>query len=571
MTPKLLLGLILLTGFSIPLFARSSYTGYSHAPGRQTCAVSCHGNSSGTVTLDGFPLTYTPGQSYTITLGHSAGNSIRNFNGSCRVGTGTTNAGQITAGTATATYSVSGETNGVHLSSNSQNTASFSWTAPAAGTGTVRLYVAAYQGSNTNGQTTALTLIADEEVAALPELVLLDWQFSGDDDGDGIAEPGETLVLTASLENVGAGSASSVELAVSTDFEWITVLNGISTFPDLLPGQSASADFPFQLQISPDCPAISTADLALQITSAEFQGSDQILLDIGQRLPFWAADGEGDVVDWQMPTVGDWLNDWHLSTEDSMSPTHAWKCGDSDIGEYAAHADARLITPPILLQNWTRLSFMHRMDAEISGASPDSAYDGGVVEISLDDGASWIQLEPIEGYNKVFRWLTGGGNPATHPFTGGTPCYSGLFDWQPASFDLGDYTDQVVRFAFHFGSDDGTQLEGWYVDDLQLSGFDDGVAVSHRIEDPAEFTLLEAWPNPFNPTTSIGFHTLEAGPVRLSVYNMAGQLVRSLLDGPCEAGFQQSQFDGTGLASGVYLLRLETRSSLQTRRILLMK
>ncbi|MCB1048297.1 MAG: hypothetical protein KDC10_13970, partial [Calditrichaeota bacterium] len=276
MTPKLLLGLILLTGFSIPLFARSSYTGYSHAPGRQTCAVSCHGNSSGTVTLDGFPLTYTPGQSYTITLGHSAGNSIRNFNGSCRVGTGTSNAGQITAGTATATYSVSGETNGVHLSSNSQNTASFSWTAPAAGTGTVRLYVAAYQGSNTNGQTTALTLIAEEEVAALPELVLLNWQFSGDDDGDGIAEPGETLVLTASLENVGAGSASSVELAVSTDFEWITVLNGISTFPDLLPGQSASTDFPFQLQISPDCPAISTADLALQITSAEFQGSDDI-------------------------------------------------------------------------------------------------------------------------------------------------------------------------------------------------------------------------------------------------------------------------------------------------------
>jgi hypothetical protein len=100
-----------------------------------------------------------------VTIGHSSGSTISNLNGSCRVGTGSTNAGTLTAGTGTATYNVSGETNGLHLSSNNLNSATFNWTAPAAGTGTVRLYIAGLQGGY-SGQNTRLVVVSNETAAA---------------------------------------------------------------------------------------------------------------------------------------------------------------------------------------------------------------------------------------------------------------------------------------------------------------------------------------------------------------------------------------------------------------------
>ena len=154
---------------SAQAFAHTTYTGRSGAPGQQTCASSCHGLTGGTVTITGFPTSYTPDQNYLITISRISGSTIQNFNTSCRVGTGTANAGVISAGTGTVTYSVNGETNGVHLSTAGQVSATFNWTAPAAGTGTVRLYTGALQGNDPDaGLNTTLVLIADE-AAATPD------------------------------------------------------------------------------------------------------------------------------------------------------------------------------------------------------------------------------------------------------------------------------------------------------------------------------------------------------------------------------------------------------------------
>jgi hypothetical protein len=150
------------------LWAHANYTGRSGAPGRNTCASSCHGGGGGTVQISGFPTTYTPGQAYTLTIQRLSGNSIVNFNSSCRVGTGTVNAGVIAAGTGTGTYNVSGETNGVHFTANNQISGTFNWTAPAAGTGTVRLYAGALQ-TGLDGENTTIVLVANE-AAPLPGL-----------------------------------------------------------------------------------------------------------------------------------------------------------------------------------------------------------------------------------------------------------------------------------------------------------------------------------------------------------------------------------------------------------------
>lgn len=93
---------------------------------------------------------------------------------------------------------------------------------------------------------------------------------------------------------------------------------------------------------------------------------------------------------------------------------------------------------------------------------------------------------------------------------------------------------------------------------------------------PEELELSQNYPNPFNPSTSIRFGVQEEGRVTLTVYNILGQKVASLLDEDRPAGYHTVQWDGTGndrrrVATGVYFYRLETAGHILTRKMLLVK
>jgi hypothetical protein len=143
-------------------FAGSSYKGYSGASGTLRCASSCHGSTGGTLTVSGIPAVYTPGQSYTIVIGHTGSTKIRNYNASSRVGSTTTIAGVFTAVTNAVSYSVSAES-GMRSSPNEVDSSVFSWTAPSSGTGAVTFYIAGYQGTTKSGGiSTAFTATSTE-------------------------------------------------------------------------------------------------------------------------------------------------------------------------------------------------------------------------------------------------------------------------------------------------------------------------------------------------------------------------------------------------------------------------
>jgi len=147
--------------------AHTTYIGSSGAPGSGgRCASSCHGGSGGTIVVSGFPAQYDGGQMYTIDISHNGGNMIKQFNASCRLGAGSTNAGVIAAGSNTVTYNTAGETNGVHLINIDSMGGSFTWKAPATGSGEVTLYVAGHQGS-ASGANTTLTFTAAERTVGV--------------------------------------------------------------------------------------------------------------------------------------------------------------------------------------------------------------------------------------------------------------------------------------------------------------------------------------------------------------------------------------------------------------------
>jgi hypothetical protein len=89
---------------------------------------------------------------------------------------------------------------------------------------------------------------------------------------------------------------------------------------------------------------------------------------------------------------------------------------------------------------------------------------------------------------------------------------------------------------------------------------------------PTEFALYQNYPNPFNPTTTIAFDLPQGAQVTLRLFNVQGQLVRELIGGASmNPGRHEISLDAAGLASGVYVYRLDAADFHSDRKLLLLK
>ena len=122
-----------------------------------------------------------------------------------------------------------------------------------------------------------------------------------------------------------------------------------------------------------------------------------------------------------------------------------------------------------------------------------------------------------------------------------------------------------------------TYLKGWL--EARMLWIDENLAgeclsslTGHQSVFPGQFSLHQNYPNPFNPVTVISWQLAVGSYVNLSIFNLRGQKVVTLLSESQPAGYHQIQWDASGLASGIYLYRFVTDQGFsQTRKLVLIK
>ncbi|MFZ5433123.1 MAG: T9SS type A sorting domain-containing protein [Calditrichota bacterium] len=108
----------------------------------------------------------------------------------------------------------------------------------------------------------------------------------------------------------------------------------------------------------------------------------------------------------------------------------------------------------------------------------------------------------------------------------------------------------------------------WYISKLEYDLVDIDESPTARL--PESFSL-SAYPNPFNPSTTISFSLPKSAITRLKVYDLMGREVVVLTDGMLEAGEHRIAFDGSNSPSGLYFARLQSGDFITTQKLLLVK
>jgi len=134
-------------------------------------------------------------------------------------------------------------------------------------------------------------------------------------------------------------------------------------------------------------------------------------------------------------------------------------------------------------------------------------------------------------------------------------------------FLLGDETVNTEDIAISPYDPDLSRWITWDTPTLRASSID--IGNSEKVT--AQFDLLENYPNPFNPVTTIDYYLKQENHVQLSVYDVTGKKIRTLINRRQTAGKQTFSFDGSELASGIYIYTLQVGKFVKSRKMLLLR
>jgi hypothetical protein len=285
-------------------------------------------------------------------------------------------------------------------------------------------------------------------------------------DDDGWLDVGETGALAITVHNTGGAPLTAAQIAVTSTTDGVVFPSGATAaVPTLAAGATTVVNVPVRLEEVDPQPSSLAATITVSDPSALAITRDvafAINRDAGP--PSATDDVESATTAWTVDGGG-WAR-----VDSAAAGSMAWAVPDPD-----AAVDQRLVSPPLAVTGDLTLSFRTRYHFDTSlyqGTNGPTGlrYDGGVLEISADNGATWQDASTFGDPHYGQALAPGGDNPlAGHAtWSGANP------DW-PAmtslSVDLGpSFAGKTVRVRFRFASNSHWNDAGWELDDLAFGG-----------------------------------------------------------------------------------------------------
>ncbi len=264
----------------------------------------------------------------------------------------------------------------------------------------------------------------------------------------------------------------------------------------------------------------------------------------------------------------------------------------------------------VIQQNWANNS------SDIGKRLSMTVSNGHYTIAGLSSGYSvqgWLRKASISGFGKVSFGVNVSPSPVvmTHQFNVNftlqemngvgiifdTICIAILDDNNHIIFDLtkianvnlpafGTYTYNINSFQFGGGTTPGTYIaramgykNSWFIFQTTGSGQNPksfivsavtGIEPTNTLI-PSKFSLYQNYPNPFNPNTKINFDIPINGFTQVKIFDVYGKQISTLVNEYLNAGSFEINFNGEGLASGIYFYKIESNKFVDTKRLILIK
>jgi hypothetical protein len=423
------------------------------------------------------------------------------------------------------------------------------------------------------------SFVTGGELAVVDASLAVDFH---DCDLDAYMDNSEVSRITVTLKNVGSDTLEATTATLTSANPHVSFPTGNAvTFAKTAPFQTASVVVPVELTgaAGPEVVDVTAHynDPGLAVAGPyvanvfTWGNTDEVPSSnesVEALTPIWAAAGSpGDDGQWTTRQAG-------AGDRRFLGP---------DPGQVADHT---LTSPPLQVagSGSFSFSFQHAWDFEKDASA---FYDGGVVEISTNGGATWTDLGAslTPGYTGTL--YNASGNPL-----GGQQAYAGLSAGYPGllttTANLGTaYQGMTVRIRFRIATDAGVGASGWEIASVSFTNITNqpfralgpnAVDCTPLAVDPGlprEVSFAVTGANPAPGSAHFRFGLPESGRVELAIYDVTGRRVATLERGELAAGWHESAWSanesGGPPSNGVYFARLTARGRVLCSRVVMIR
>lgn len=235
------------------------------------------------------------------------------------------------------------------------------------------------------------------------------------------------------------------------------------------------------------------------------------------------------------------LSDWDLDAGwglSSRNKSGEFSLSDSPDGFYTSN----LNTSAAYLQSFDLTPYQYAA-AKFYMRSHMENKDTLYLEVSSDNGNTW---EKVLSYSK-----------------NSTSFRENLVDI--SEFTGGSFSEVQIRFRFE--SDDEGERDGVWIDDISVEvSKNPPTSVREYSIIPMQYALYQSYPNPFNPSTNIKYAIPFESKVKVQIFDILGQLIDTPVNAAHSPGYYNLKWDGSHLASGVYLYTIEAEAVVGSKK-----